>query len=671
VAVPWSSPEPGPRRAPGVTQALAAAVPQPTPVWLKGGGWPLFGLLQEPARPACGAVVLCPPLFGEQFAAQPLYRAVSHALAERGLIVLRFDYEGSGDSGGPSSGPGRLEAWLDGVDRAVVSARERCDGPIALLGVRSGALVAAAACERRGDVDAIVLWDPWRSGRAFLRRERALQAMLLRTSPSSRQVEVPGFVVDAATADTLSGLRLAPRLRARRALLVVRPGSERSTVPLAARRGGSAVRTTADVLEAAPGEQEALFEMEPLRRRVPVVTAASVVRWLADAVTGLGGRPGGGTLPPHAAGERRPVRPATVAGNLAVAIPPAAPGEVTVFERAVRIGPHGLFGVETFRGTAGAPDGSDAPDTPDGSDVPDTADGSVGPDAPAGPDAPVVLFLPSATDSHIGPNRLWVTLARRWAALGAHCIRADFSGLGESGARPGRPELVMRAPEAFDDVAEMVEAAGGPRRVVLVGLCSSAYQALESALELEPLAVLCVNPILRFTPPEVAHGDGVSPRRRLCLPRPAWEADARRILPEPAGRALASARRRLQRARSSRRTDGSLIRQLTSHGVGVYCVCGEYEAHQLAMFGLVDRPADGLRIEVMPDLDHGLAVAAQRDRVMERLTAALLTMVGPRLGERPAGGVSGVPSCGSGSGGLTSGEPRHDELRVGGERWHA
>jgi alpha/beta superfamily hydrolase len=571
---------------------------EPSAIWLTGGSWPILGLVHEPAGPARGGVVLCPPLFGEQLAARPLYRAVGRALAEQGLLALRFDYQGTGDSGGPPTGGDRLEAWLDGVADAAATTRERSRGPVALVGVRSGALIAAVAAERRTDADAVVLWDPWQSGRSFLRREHALHALQFGTPSARLPMEVWGQVLDAATADAVASLRLPPRLRARRALVVVRPGTKPAPLALEPRRGGSAVRTTADVLELAAGEHEALFEADVLRRRIPAGAVANVAHWLSDAIAQLGTTPPG---PGRAAARRAGAAPSWVPASTLAAVPPGAPGEPTVYERSVRIGHHGLFGIETLP----------SPNVP--------------------PEAPVVLFFPTGMDSHIGPHRLWVDLARRWASLGARCVRVDLSGLGESAPRPGRPELVVRAPEAFDDVADAVRWAGGPARAVLVGLCSSAYQVLESAIELEPLGVLSVNPLLRFTPPELAAGGEMSGRRRLCQPRRVWQGAARRALPEPVGQAIADLRRLLVRWRRKLTKRGAGTARLALAGVDVRVVCREDEAEQLAAFGLVDRPEEGVRVVVVPELEHSLAHAVQRQEVADRLTTMLRSMTGPSL----------------------------------------
>src|SRR6202034_2309902 len=156
-------------------------------------------------------------------------------------------------------------------------------------------------------------------------------------------------------------------------------------------------------------------------------------------------------------------------------------------ERALRLGPAELFAIAT------------EPETPI--------------------DAPTVLMLNAGTDWHVGPNRLWVDLSRRWAAAGIRCVRFDESGIGDSAPRPGRATNVVRAPEGFDDVkdARTAIAPHDPTNVVLVGLCSGGYQSLEDALLQPTRAVYAINPVLHFAPPEIASGP-MDPRRRICWP---------------------------------------------------------------------------------------------------------------------------------------------------------
>ena len=94
-----------------------------------------------------------------------------------GLAVLRFDYDGTGDSAGEETDPGRVDAWLSSVTAAVDELAATGVPRIGLVGIRMGGLFAAHAAAQRGGVDALVLWDPCTSGKAFLREQRMLRLL--------------------------------------------------------------------------------------------------------------------------------------------------------------------------------------------------------------------------------------------------------------------------------------------------------------------------------------------------------------------------------------------------------------------------------------------------------------------------------------------------------------
>src|SRR5262249_767876 len=71
----------------------------------------------------------------------------------------------------------------------------------------------------------------------------------------------------------------------------------------------------------------------------------------------------------------------------------------------------------------------------------------------ARPTGRAILLLNAGAVSHVGPNRLYVALARRWAALGHVVLRVDNSGVGDSATRPGAPDNVIYSPRGFEDVA--------------------------------------------------------------------------------------------------------------------------------------------------------------------------------------------------------------------------
>jgi hypothetical protein len=87
---------------------------------------------------------------------------------------------------------------------------------------------------------------------------------------------------------------------------------------------------------------------------------------------------------------------------------------------------------------------------------------------------PVFLFLNAGLDHRAGPHRLYVTLARKLAAVGVASLRFDFSGIGDSPASRSldAPEErgVAEAIQAMNFLARSV----GSEAFVPLGLCSGA-----------------------------------------------------------------------------------------------------------------------------------------------------------------------------------------------------
>ena len=96
----------------------------------------------------------------------------------------------------------------------------------------------------------------------------------------------------------------------------------------------------------------------------------------------------------------------------------------------------------------------------------------------------VILMLNVGTNYRIGPNRLYVKMARACAARGFRTLRFDFAGIGDSrnatrytSARLYSKESTIEVQAAIDCLAEL-----GCKRFILTGLCSGAYAAFQSAL---------------------------------------------------------------------------------------------------------------------------------------------------------------------------------------------
>jgi pimeloyl-ACP methyl ester carboxylesterase len=94
---------------------------------------------------------------------------------------------------------------------------------------------------------------------------------------------------------------------------------------------------------------------------------------------------------------------------------------------------------------------------------------------------PGVIFLNSGILHRVGSCRLHVRLARAMSAAGFHALRFDYSGIGDSDQRrdslPFEESAVLETKEAMDYLAK----AKGVQKFILIGLCSGADMAHETA----------------------------------------------------------------------------------------------------------------------------------------------------------------------------------------------
>jgi Serine aminopeptidase, S33 len=93
------------------------------------------------------------------------------------------------------------------------------------------------------------------------------------------------------------------------------------------------------------------------------------------------------------------------------------------------------------------------------------------------PKLPVFVFLSCGALHRVGPQRLYVRLARTLAPLGFSSLRVDLSGRGDSS---GKPELRNEQSLLGDykEIVSILEARLGQSQFVLCGLCSGADNAV-------------------------------------------------------------------------------------------------------------------------------------------------------------------------------------------------
>ncbi|HVU49796.1 MAG TPA: alpha/beta hydrolase [Polyangia bacterium] len=415
---------------------------------------PLFGWLHRAPAPARLGLVICNPFGYEAVCTHRILRHFAQAAAASGVPALRFEYDGTGNSAGDDRDPERLPAWVASVGHAVDALRAHAAVErVVLLGVRLGALIAALAAGKREDVDGLVAIAPVVAGKAHVRELRALQ---MSTAPLPRPPGVLdeegvqpalGFPLLAATKADLSAVDLARLERAPAPAVLL---LERDDLPAddAWPRHLAALGVAVD-RRRLPGYVEMMLGAEA--GKVPAEMVGATTEWLGARAALLAAEP------PR----------------------PPCPGPAPITRSRARLG--------------------EIVETPELVDEAGRLFGVLS--TPAAPPAARrgLLLLNAGAVHHIGPNRLYVTLARRWAALGHAVLRLDVAGIGDSLPAPGRPENLVYTDEASEDIRQalaFLRRQPGVTEVHALGLCSGGYNAFKAAVAGVPLdGVLLINPL--------------------------------------------------------------------------------------------------------------------------------------------------------------------------------
>ncbi|HXB66348.1 MAG TPA: alpha/beta fold hydrolase [Solirubrobacteraceae bacterium] len=464
-----------------------------------------FAVLHTPVlAPRPTAILLCPPFGWEDMCSYRIRRQWAEQLARDGHTTLRIDLPGSGDSAGAPGDPGQLDAWTEAIAGAARWLRHAQGAQrVAAVGIGLGGLVATRAALRGAPIDELALWAVPVRGRTLLRELRAFSAFEVANHPGTGDGEVRqsepapckpvaaddgtlaanGYMLSADTVSELGRLDLA-RLepsgtQLRRALVLGRDGMKvADALPDALRSAGAEVMV-------ADGPGYGALMVEPQDALTPIEVIERVGSWLREGEEEEGGEGATFKTPttlqtkagwgPKSKQQHMPSSPnGTLAGEIEV---PLDSDEleiecagVTLRERPLLLdGPDGpLFGVlaeplgERRRLTA--------------------------------------VLLNAGPQRRTGPNRMWVEIARRWAAQGVPSLRLDCAGIGDS---DGDSTVLARVAEFYRPAyAEQARAAltalaarGLPPRFVMVGLCAGGYWSVQAALADERVAaVAMLNP---------------------------------------------------------------------------------------------------------------------------------------------------------------------------------
>ena len=242
----------------------------------------LFGVLDLPRsesfeRPA---VVLCQPVVHESIWCHRACRQLATRLAAEGHPVLRFDWDGCGDSLGESDEVD-LECWVGNVSTAIEYVRARFAG-LVVIGLRMGATLALLA---RAEVERLVLWQPVVDGAAHLCELRSLHAAHAahhgwKPGEGASANEVLGFTLSDAAVEAFADLDLAsaelwetapPRILH----LVNEDGSDQAALRARLTSAGATP-------ERRYVDEPHAWVAEPFKLVMPVKSLAAVVDWISE-----------------------------------------------------------------------------------------------------------------------------------------------------------------------------------------------------------------------------------------------------------------------------------------------------------------------------------------------------------------------------------------------------
>lgn len=388
-----------------------------------------FGWFHE----ACGScgVLLCAAQNHEDLCTHKGMRLMAEAFAAQGYSALRFDYTGTGDSLGSDFDPKRVEAWIASVEAAAAWMRTHAGvEKVVLVGLRLGSALATLAAERLGNISGLIMLAPVVSGRAYMRELSALSNLVAKPKDeqdnTNGNTEITGFVFTPETMKDISAIDLLSLARA--------PAPE--VLLIASESQASAGRlekswiTLGVHVERQAFDDYASFMIDPVFSQVPPAMLQHMLAWMATHFE-----------PGSAGTAQKPIAFTPFEEECFYEFP-------TLFEEK-----RTLFGIMC---------------------VP--KDVSY--------ERPVIVYLNSGANHHIGWGRSTVEVCRKLAGLGFASLRIDITGLGDSKDPEPLLERILYRDESTQDVSAAINwlETQGFHNFTVVGLCAGAHLGFHSAV---------------------------------------------------------------------------------------------------------------------------------------------------------------------------------------------
>ncbi len=587
------------------------------PLYFGAPGAEAFGWLHCPsAAPARRlGLVICSPIGPGDHAAHRGLRQLAIEAAEMAVPTLRFDFPAHGDSAGEAGECDHPTAWARAVHHAIDTLRARTGAlQVCVVAPRLAALPGAQAASERDDVSAFVALAPVLRGRNFL-RESMLRSAGGPVGPMAG-LEVAGHVFTSRARAELAECDLLGLARppASQVLVVDTNGlhaGDRWVAHLAGQGARCDTRIDPALIDLIEGDEDA---------NVPRALISQLAAWVAS-----------GAEPSSASAAGAPA-------------PSEALGSPTLQLDGVRETPlrfcldeTPLFGVLSEPAAGGA--------------------------------WRAVLLLNTGPARRVGPSRMHVIWARRWAREGVAVMRLDLPGLGDSeacaGERQGEAYAISSAPAIAQALAEL-RARCGTVDCQVIGICSGAFHAYRAAVAGLPIrALVLINQAAYHW----------SARSRLDRPSMAWRLAwvLKQRDNEAAGAATGAAITPLHRLKwraihaalaartglrsiagalgwNLRNDTGTELTALARRRIAVHVICADQD-RGAALLNLeaphavkaLQRSGD-LTFETITEADHTFTSRRSRERLLPALDRIVYAPASVPPGPRKDGADSSLPS---------------------------
>ena len=430
---------------------------QRIPFWLDSESTPVYCCLHvssEQKHNSIG-VVICSPLGFEYTHSHRTLRHLADQLASSGVPALRFDYHGCGDSDADLRAAGRIEKTQENIDSAIKQLKQATGvTQVCLIGIRLGGTLAALYAEKT-PIDKLILWSPCVKGRAYVREMTALEKLASHNEGTDQDfIDSGGFILSKETAAGLSQINLLKMdySNIKNMLLIERNDLKTDQKLLKVVADSDASTTCEHYLMDGYADMMA----EPQETKIPFSTIDKIVDWISFNEDSK---------------SNQKVETSTFKS---LAFHPSADSNERI---CYPIGSN-LIGILT---------------------TPETAPNQ---------SIPLVVLANSGSVHRVGPNRLYVELARELGKMGIASFRFDLRNLGESVMGLPTDENHPYPHGSTADIEEVInhlQSQFDYQNFVLAGLCSGAHNVFHAAIELDHDSrieeVIMVNPLAFYRRP--------------------------------------------------------------------------------------------------------------------------------------------------------------------------